>query len=101
MLVNCRRAVALFAAVMLLGLADASMSTAQVKNKAKGKDDKPAAGLVFETYKDKSGAYRYRLKSGDATLAIAPKGFKTKDELMKVIDAIKKEAGSAKVTEAE
>ncbi len=64
---------------------------------APGQKDKD--GTVFEVYKDKKGEYRYRLTKGDEKLAMAPHGFKTKEDVMKAIDTIKKEAGSAKVVE--
>ena len=65
---------------------------------AQKKEDK-AAGVHFEVYKDKSDEFRFRLKDGDHSLAIAPKGFKSKDEVLKVIDEIRKDAAKAKVVD--
>jgi uncharacterized protein YegP (UPF0339 family) len=68
---------------------------------AQAKKEKPSAAKVsatFEVYKDKSGAYRFRLKDDEDTLlAMSPKGFKTKTDCQKTIDAIKREAGGAVV----
>jgi uncharacterized protein YegP (UPF0339 family) len=57
-------------------------------------------GAVFEVYKDKSDEYRFRLVDGETKLAIAPHGYKTKEDVMKAIDMIKKDAPKAKVEEA-
>jgi uncharacterized protein YegP (UPF0339 family) len=42
---------------------------------------------------------RFRLKDGEHSLAIAGKGYRTKDEVLKVIGEIKKEAAKAKVVD--
>ena len=42
---------------------------------------------------------RFRLKEGEHSLAIAGKGYRTKDEVRKVIGEIKKEAAKAKVVD--
>jgi uncharacterized protein YegP (UPF0339 family) len=76
-----------------------SLSDAPAQDK---KDKKDAGGAVtFEVYKDKSGEYRFRLKSGDTMLAISGKGYEKKADIEKVIGTIQKEAGKAKVVEAE
>lgn len=54
---------------------------------------------VFEVFQDKSKEYRYRLVLGDEKLAISGRGYKSKAEIMKVIDAVKKEASKAKVVD--
>ena len=61
----------------------------------KGKANQP----TFEVFQDKSKEYRFRLVLGDEKLAIAPRGYKSKAEVLKVIDAIKKEASKGKVIE--
>ena len=59
---------------------------------------KAAATAVFELYKDKSGEFRFRLNNSEGTLlASSGKGYKTKADCQKVIDAIKKDAASAKL----
>jgi uncharacterized protein YegP (UPF0339 family) len=62
--------------------------------------DKKDGPYVFEVYKDRSEEYRFRFKDGDTILAIAGKGYKTKADVEKVIDAIKKHAAKAKEVEA-
>jgi len=85
-------------AVVLAGLIGVGgLSLAPVQ--AQKDKDKAAAGAVFEVYKDKSDEYRFRLVDGDVKLAIAPHGYKTKDDVMKAIDMIKKDAAKAKVVE--
>jgi len=76
-------------------LAFGSGATGQQKDKDK-KDDK-TAGAVFEVYADKSGEFRFRFHEGDDKLAMSVKGYKTKEEVLKIIDTIKKEAAKAKV----
>ena len=66
---------------------------------APGQDKKAEKAVHFEVYKDKSDEFRFRLKDGEHSLAIAPKGYKTKDDVLKVIDEIKKEAAKAKVVD--
>jgi uncharacterized protein YegP (UPF0339 family) len=84
-------------AVLLIALAGVTgVSLAPGQGKDKGKDPLPA---VFEVYKDNSDMYRYRLVLDDEKLAIAAHGYKTKEEVMKVIDAVRKEAPKAKVVE--
>jgi uncharacterized protein len=72
-----------------------SLATGQAQ-KDKGKDA-PAATAVFEVYKDKSDEFRFRLVEGDTKLAIAPHGYKTKEDIMKAIAAIQKDAAKAKI----
>jgi uncharacterized protein len=55
--------------------------------------------VVFELYKDKSGDhFRFRIKDDDGDiLAITQKGYEKKDDILKVIEAIKKGAATAKI----
>src|SRR5262245_21721311 len=80
----------------LVGLGGHATALAQKdKDKDKGK---AAAGAVFELYKDSAGEFRFRLKDDEGNLlATSGKGYKTKGDCQKVIDAIKKEAAKAKV----
>ena len=66
------------------------------KDKDKGKDT-AAAAAVFEVYKDRSDEFRFRLVAGETKLAMAPHGYKTKDDVMKAIATIQKEAAKAKI----
>jgi uncharacterized protein YegP (UPF0339 family) len=72
---------------------------------AQAKKEKPSAAkviLTFEVYKDKSAAFRFRLKDDEGTLlAMSPKGFKTKTDCEKIVDAIKREAGGAVVEDSD
>lgn len=80
---------------LVIGFGGLSLAPGQDK---KDKDkDKAAAAAVFEVYKDKSDEFRFRLVTGDTKLAIAPHGYKTKDDVMKAIAAIQKDAAKAKV----
>ncbi len=54
---------------------------------------------VFEVFMDKSKEYRYRLVLGEERIAISSQGYKSKAEIMKVIEAVKKEAAKAKVVD--
>jgi uncharacterized protein YegP (UPF0339 family) len=66
------------------------------KDKDKGKA--PAAGAVFELYKDSAGEFRFRLKDEEgALLATSGKGYKAKADCQKVIEAIRRDAAKAKV----
>jgi uncharacterized protein YegP (UPF0339 family) len=86
----------LAAALALMVLADAP---AQVKKDIPKKDAVKGGAVLFEVYADKGGHYRFRLKSGDHILAIASKGYDTKDDCRKVVDEIKAEAGRARVVD--
>jgi len=89
----------LFLSVLLLAALTLSIAPAQDKKDKDKKDDKAPAGAVFEVYKDKSDEFGFRLTSGDDKLAMSVKGYKTKDEVDKIIDHIKKEAAKAKVVD--
>jgi uncharacterized protein YegP (UPF0339 family) len=93
-----RRLLPLLLLVALLAAVSLPLAPAQDKKDKDKKDT--AAGLVFEVYKDKGGDFRFRLKEGDTNLAGSGKGYKTKDEVQKIIGIIQKEAAKAKVVEA-
>lgn len=55
-------------------------------------------GATFELYTDSAGEFRFRMKDADGLLlASSGKGYKTKDDCKKTIDAIQKEAAKAKI----
>ena len=72
--------------------------------KDKGVDaGKGATALVFEIYKEDSKAqkYRYRIKNNEGVnLGGSTKGYTTRDECLRVVEQIKKLAGSAKIVDA-
>ena len=55
--------------------------------------------LTVELYKDKGGEhFRFRIKDDEGDiLAIAQKGYDKKEDILKVIDQIKKGAATAKI----
>lgn len=74
-----------------------SLATGQAqKDKDKAKDTATGTA-VFQVYKDNSDEFRFRLVEGDTKLAIAPHGYKTKEDVMKAIAAIQKDAAKAKI----
>jgi uncharacterized protein YegP (UPF0339 family) len=79
--------------LVMLGTLGGVLGPSGAPGQQKDKDK----GAVFEVYKDKSDEYRFRFVSGEEKLAIAPHGYKTKEDVMKAIDSIKKEAAKAKV----
>src|SRR5262249_21614442 len=80
-----------------VGAAGLASSIAQEK---KDKKAEAAATAVFEVYKDSADEFRFRLKDDEGVLlAASGKGYKTKAECQKVIDAIKSTAAKAKVME--
>jgi uncharacterized protein YegP (UPF0339 family) len=87
---------ALVAMIAATGLGDAP---AQTKGKSAGKSAESAT-LTFHIYKDAGGKYRWRLKdSSDVSVAIATKGYDTKVDCQKMIDAVIAGAAKAKVEE--
>jgi uncharacterized protein YegP (UPF0339 family) len=97
---NAFRGVALaLALAIVLGPVGMDFAAAQAKKgKDKDKDVKGAVAATFELYKDSAGEFRFRLKDDDgALLATSGKGYKTKADCQKVIDAIKRDAAKAKV----
>ena len=94
-----RAVVALF---LVLGLALVAGHLAAAKPKKDSSKDKGGGAkgaVIFELYKDRGGKFRFRLKQGDKSLAIAGRGYPTKADCQKVIDAIKRLAAKAKVVE--
>jgi uncharacterized protein YegP (UPF0339 family) len=63
---------------------------------AQEKKDAPAA-CAIELYKDNGDEFRFRIKSGDTLLATSGKGYKTKEDIMKIIDIIRKDVAKAKL----
>jgi uncharacterized protein YegP (UPF0339 family) len=91
----CKLFVPAVALVAMVGVTGMSLAPGQGKDK-----DKDAKAAVFEVYKDNSDMYRYRLVVDDEKLAIAAHGYKTKEDVMKVIESVRKEAPKAKVVDA-
>jgi uncharacterized protein YegP (UPF0339 family) len=86
----------LLALVALIGLAGAHFAAAQAK-KDKDKPKDVTAGTVFELYKDNGGKFRFRLKHDGQIVAIAAKGYATKADCQKVIEAIRRDAAKARL----
>lgn len=55
------------------------------------------APLTFELKKDRSGKYRFNINSGEHSLMVSPKGYEKKEDALKIIAQIKKDAGKAKI----
>ena len=49
---------------------------------------------TFEVYKDNSGGYRFRLKTGDGETIASSASYKTKASALNGVDSVKKNAGS-------
>jgi uncharacterized protein YegP (UPF0339 family) len=82
----------LLVAVIFAGFAGLPDAAGQGKGKAK------AAAATFEVYKDNAGEFRFRLVNGEGELmAASGKGYKTKAECQRMIDAIKQDAPKARV----
>lgn len=89
-----RLAIPIAALVVAMTLADTS---AQPPRRAKA-EEKADAALVFETYQDGGGSYRFRLKDHDGNiLAMSSKGLETVAEVRKTIKAIQDGASKAKI----
>ena len=90
---------ALVAAVVAVGLNPAAGQKAKDAKDAKDtKTTKAVATATFELYKDSGGKYRFRFKDDEGTeLAMSPRGYETKAEVQKVIDAIKGAAAKATI----
>ncbi|MBN1786309.1 MAG: YegP family protein [Candidatus Methanofastidiosa archaeon] len=58
-------------------------------------------GGKFEYYKDKSGKYRFRLKSSNGQVIAVSEAYNSKDACMNGIESVKKNAASAQVVEVE
>ncbi len=55
---------------------------------------------VFEWYKDKAGKYRFRLKAANGETIAVSEGYNSKENCVKGIESVKKNAPIAKVVEA-
>jgi uncharacterized protein YegP (UPF0339 family) len=87
---------ALAAAVVAVGLYPAAGQDKKTKDAKEAKAAKAVATATFELYKDSGGKYRFRLKDDEGTeLAMSPRGYETKAECEKVIDAIRGAAAKA------
>src|SRR5262245_6542997 len=88
-------AVVLAVVILLAGLCSfAELPDAAGQGKAKSK----ASAATFELYKDNGGEFRFRLVNGEGELmASSGKGYKTKTDCQKVIDAIRLDAPKAKL----
>jgi uncharacterized protein YegP (UPF0339 family) len=94
---NLALGLVLTATLAVAGPQSADAQATKDKDKDKGK---AAATAVFELYKDSADEFRFRLKDDEGMLlATSGKGYKTKAECQKVIDAIKRDAAKAKVEE--
>src|SRR5271169_4397065 len=81
-------------AILLMGMTFSA--TGQDKKAAGAKAAAP--GLTFEVYKDKGGDFRYRIVDDAGTnLGGSGKGFDKKEDVLKVVNTIKKEAAAAKI----
>lgn len=89
----------MFALVVAGGSAVApAQDKKDVKKDAKAEKD-IKAGTV-EVYKDKGGDFRFRVKDADGkVIAIPPKGYNSKEECVKALDAIRHTLNTAKVAE--
>lgn len=91
-------AIPVAALVMAFALADSPAQPPRGKGKG---DSKAMAGLVFETYQDNGGKYRFRLKDADDNiLAMSSSGHETVAEVRKTIKAIQDGAAKAKIVDA-
>jgi uncharacterized protein YegP (UPF0339 family) len=83
----------------LLAVVGSGNAPAQSKAKTPAKTEPGAAPtLTFHIYKDAGGKFRWRLKdAADVSLAIATKGYDTKADCQKTIDAVIAGASKAKV----
>lgn len=96
----CRMALLAVLGIIVVSSADAQNTVDPITKKLKeaaGKDDlKP--GIFFEVYKDAGGHFRFRIKDGEgAIVASSVKSYQTKAECTKAIEAIRSDAGKAKV----
>ncbi|MGJ0390823.1 YegP family protein [Microbacterium sp. CGR1] len=54
----------------------------------------------FELYTDKSGEYRFRLKSGNGEVIAISEGYSSKSAALNGIDSVRRNAADAEVVEA-
>ncbi len=86
--------------VAVAGLMGPPFAAGQAK-KDKGGAKIAAGTAVFEMYKDTQGKFRFRLKDGEGTLlAMSVRGYETKADCQKIIDAIRTNAAKAKLEDA-
>jgi len=52
---------------------------------------------VFETYKDKTGQYRFRLKAANGEIIAVSEAYSSKDGCLNGIESVKKNAPKAKI----
>ncbi|MBT2473335.1 YegP family protein [Microbacterium sp. ISL-103] len=55
---------------------------------------------TFELYTDKSGEYRFRLKSGNGEVIAISEGYSSKASALNGIDSVRRNAADAEVVEA-
>lgn len=55
---------------------------------------------VFEWYKDKAGKFRFRLKAANGEIIAASQGYVLKEDVIKGIESLKKNAPIAMIVEA-
>jgi uncharacterized protein YegP (UPF0339 family) len=91
-----RRAALVLALLAILVMGRGHSVSAQAK-KDKDKAAGTKMGAVFEVYKDRGGKYRFRLKHNGEQVAMSSVGHKTKADVLKIIDTIRREAARAKV----
>jgi uncharacterized protein YegP (UPF0339 family) len=79
---------------LILATGSTPTASAQPKKKAEA-----TSTLTIEVYKDAGDNFRFRVKDGDTNLAMASKGYDTKDAVMKVVNTLKSGMGAAKVVD--
>jgi uncharacterized protein YegP (UPF0339 family) len=68
---------------------DKESKTKKVKDRKEGKEAAETGGTV-EIYKDKGGAYRFRIKNAEGkSLAISTRGHDAKEDAIKDLDTVK------------
>lgn len=55
---------------------------------------------TFELYTDKSGEYRFRLKSGNGEVLAISEGYSSRSSALNGIDSVRRNAADAEVVEA-
>jgi uncharacterized protein YegP (UPF0339 family) len=97
----------LLAPVLVAGLVFTTLAVAQdapkkAAKKADAVKDGEGSGLTFEIYADKGGKFRWRLVDQNKfSLAMTPRGYATKEECLRMVEAVKSFAGKAVVKEAD
>ena len=96
---------ALLAGLAVLAVPNFPSADAQDKKKeakkveTKGKEATTGTGTI-EIYKDKSGEYRFRIKDSDGkVIAMPPRGYDDKADVLKHLDLIKATLEKVKPTE--